>query len=210
MKIINKTPTQIIDIVRKDNPEIDAVIALSESVKQSYKGSMQQYQAACLYALAKRYNPKEFGYTRILEIGTGKGYSTSYLVQACPDAHIISLSVRADEQLEAKNVIDRLGYKTGVQFVTANSRDYVDEAFEHKFDLIFVDGDHAKVQKDLIYWDFMAKGGLMLFHDYCPFDAANPQPHVYRVLNEFSTEINQPFDVEIVDNVKIGMVGFYK
>lgn len=209
MKIINKTPTEIIDIIRKDNPEIDAVIALSESVKNPYKGSMQQYQAACLYALAKRYKTQEFEYARILEIGTGKGYSTSFLVQALPDEHIISLSVRDDEQLEAKNTITRLGYNN-VEFITANSRDYVDSACQHKFDLIFVDGDHAKVHKDLIYWEFMAKGGLMLFHDYCPFDAANPQPHVYRVLNEFSTEINQPFDVEIVDDVKIGMVGFYK
>ena len=96
-----------------------------------------------------------------------------------------------------------------VDFVTVNSRDYfVDD--NDSYDLIFVDGDHARVQKDLVYWNSLNKGGLILFHDYCPFDAANPQPHVYRVLNEFSTEINQSFDVEIVDNVKIGMVGFYK
>lgn len=207
MKIINKSPTEIIDIIRKDNPEIDAVIALSESVKNPYKGSMQQYQAACLYALAKRYNNPD---SRILEIGTGKGYSTSYLVQAAPLAQITSLSVRDDEQLEAKNSISRLGYDN-VEFITVNSRDYFTSLENiQPFDLIFVDGDHARVQKDLVWYGRLNKGGLMLFHDYCPFDAANPQPHVYRVLNEFSTEINQPFDVEIVDNVKIGMVGFYK
>lgn len=208
MKIVNKSPTEIIDIIRKDNPEIDAVIALAESIKSPYKGSMQQYQAACLYALAKRYNRKDEKIVSVLEIGTGKGYSTSYLVQALPKAWITSLSVRADEQLEAKNAVERLGFND-VDFKTINSRDYfVDD--EDTYDLIFVDGDHARVQKDLVYWNSLNKGGLFLFHDYCPHDAANPQPHVYRVLNEFSTEINQPFDVEIVDNVKIGMVGFYK
>lgn len=206
LKIINKSPNEIIDIIRKDNPEIDAVIALAENVKNPYKGSMQQYQAACLYALAKRYNNPD---SRILEIGTGKGYSTSYLVQAAPLAQITTLSVRDDEQLEARLVIERLGYNNAY-FVTANSRDYFLTDFNNHYDLIFVDGDHARVQKDLVWWGVVNKGGLMLFHDYCPFDAANPQPHVYRVLNEFSTEINQPFDVEIVDNVKIGMVGFYK
>lgn len=205
MKIVNKTPTEIIDIIRKDNPEIDAVIALAESVKNPYKGSMQQYQAACLYALAKRYNNRD---SRILEIGTGKGYSTSYLVQAAPLAQITTLSVRDDEQLEARNAINRLGYDN-VKFKVSQS--WVFAEHDDKFyDLIFVDGDHAKVHKDLIFWHGMKENGLFLFHDYCPFDAANPQPHVYRVLNEFSTEINQPFDVEIVDNVKIGMVGFYK
>lgn len=215
MKIINKTPNQIIDIVRQENREIDAVIALANSVKTPYKGTMQEYQAACLYALAKQYNTTEF--CNVLEIGTGKGYSTSFLAQALPNADITTLSVREDESEQAKNIVrNNLGFKN-VEFVIAKSWEYYqlisdpNHSKYQNYDFIFVDGDHARVRKDLVYWNSLNEGGLILFHDYCPKHAANPQEVVYDALNDFKQTLTKTdFDVIVTDDVNIGMVGFYK
>lgn len=207
MHLINKSPKEIVSIIRKDNPEIDAVLALSNSVKQHYKGTIMDYQAACLYALVKPYNNSD---TRILEIGTGLGFSTSFLSQACPQSEIITLSVRPDESEHAKNIIrNNLGFKN-VEFVIAKSWEYAETNIE-LYNVIFVDGDHAKVQKDLVFWEQLNEGGLMLFHDYCPEYAANPQPHVFATLNAFRERLGRAeFDVKIIDNSNIGMVGLYK
>lgn len=209
MQIINKTPNEIIDIIRQKHREIDAVLALSNSVKQQYKGTVQDYQAACLYALAKPYNNKE---ARILEIGTGLGFSTSFLAQACPDAQIITLSVRPDESEHAKNIVQKnLGFKN-VEFKAMESWKYynVRENTEY-FDFVFVDGDHAKVQRDLVWYNDLHQDGLILFHDYCPEFAKNPQPHVYATLNAWKDNLQKDnFDVLITDNFHIGMCGIYK
>lgn len=206
VKIVNKTSNEIVDIIRQKHREIDAVLALSNSVKQHYKGTVQDYQAACLYALAKPYNIKS---ARILEIGTGLGFSTSFLAQACPDSEIITISARHDESDHAKNIIYRnLGFKN-VEFVVGKSWEYYTP--DNKFDFVFVDGDHARVQKDLVWWDNLYQDGLILFHDYCPDFAHNPQPHVYATLNAWKDNLQKDeFDVLIVDNFNIGMCGMYK
>lgn len=207
-RIIEETPLEIIDIVREQHREIDAILAFLNSSKLQYKGTVREYQAACLYALAKPYNVKE---ARILEIGTGKGYSTSFLAQSCPNAEIITISARQDESDEAKRVIEKeLGFKN-VEFVVAKSWEYyIKNQTEPKFDFIFVDGDHAKVQRDLVWYEELHKDGLILFHDYCPENASNPQTHVYNVLNKWLVDLGKDdFDVKIVDNELVGMVGLY-
>lgn len=209
MKITNKSPKEIIDIVRQDNPEIDAVLALSNSVKQAYKGTVMDYQAACLYALAKPYNRKS---AKILEIGTGLGFSTSFLVQACPESEIITVSVRSDESEHAKNILkNNLGFKN-IDYVIAKSWEWESVLYDtEKFDFVFVDGDHARVQKDLVFWERLNESGLILFHDYCPEFAKNPQPHVFATLNAWRDRLGiDKFDVEVIDDSNIGMVGLYR
>jgi len=212
MKIINKTPNEIINIIKQDTPELDAVMSLAESVKVYYKGSVQQYQACVLYKLCKPYNG-----CNILEIGTGLGYSMSYIAQACPNSNITSIGVRPDETEHAKNIIhNNLGFKN-VDFVIGKSWEYNNIISDPnssqylEFDVVFVDGDHARVQKDFVFWDRLNKGGLFVFHDYCPEYAANPQPYVYATLNTLKDKLGRKdFDVEIVDSDNIGMVGLYK
>lgn len=209
MHIINKSPNDIIDLIRQQDREIDAVLAMANSVKMQYKGTIQDYQAACLYSLAKPYNVKD---ARILEIGTGLGFSTSFLAQACPQAEIVTISARADESEHAKNiVVNNLGFKN-VEFVVGKSWEYYyNNQYDRKFDLVFVDGDHARVQKDLVWYDRLHKDGLILFHDYCPEFAKNPQPHVFATLNAWKDSLGKDeFDVLVTDDFNIGMCGMYK
>lgn len=211
MQIINKSPNEIIDLIREQHREIDAVLTMANSVKMQYKGTVQDYQAACLYALAKPYNVKE---ARILEIGTGLGFSTSFLAQACPQATIVTISARTDESEHAKNIVrNNLGFKN-VEFIVGKSWEYYDHLNNEdtaEFDFVFVDGDHARVQKDLVWWDDLHKDGLILFHDYCPDFAKNPQPHVFATLNAWKDELHKDnFDVLITDDFHVGMCGMYK
>lgn len=77
-----------------------------------------------------------------------------------------------------------------------------------RFDLVFVDGDHEHVAADLRYFDYVNAGGLMLFHDYAPEDAARPCPPVYDVLNRARDGLGRAFDVAVIDAHGVGLVGF--
>lgn len=210
LNVIGKTPNEMTDTIKaKYDHDIYAIINKAKSVKNPYKGTIQDYQAAWLYVLAKQYNKPDY---RILEIGTGKGYSTSFLALACPDAHITSISIRADEQQEAKQALDKLGI-LNVELITVSSSWEWLASLDNApyYDMIFVDGDHNRVSKDLAFWDELRTGGLFLFHDYCPDYAANPQPIVFNELNKFKKSLDRTdFDVLIVDNEDIGMAGLYK
>lgn len=211
MIIQNKTPNEILDYLRERNKELDDVISRCESVKIHYKGSVLLYQAACLYTLAKNYDSEE---TNILEIGTGKGYSTSYLASACPNSNITTLSISRDESEHAKNLVrNNLGFKNVDFQVVSSSWDYYKSLTEFTdlerqtmYDFIFVDGDHNRVANDLVWWNNIVDGGLFVFHDYTPKETT-----VTRVLNDFKAQLGkEQFDVLITDNNQIGMAGFYK
>jgi predicted O-methyltransferase YrrM len=208
MIIQNKSPNEILDILRLNNPELDSVISTCESVKVHYKGSVQLYQAACLYVLAKQYNDPD---ARILEIGTGKGYSTSYLASACPSAQIATLSISKEESEHAKNIVrNNLGFRNVNFKVVKSSWDYYREITDYKneplYDFVFVDGDHNRVSNDLAWWNQIRDNGLFVFHDYTPKETT-----VTRVLDRFKEQLGkEQFDVLIVDKDQIGMTGFYK
>lgn len=211
MIIQNKSPNEIVDELRSLNPELTEVINKCESVKVNYKGSVLTYQAMCLYALAKQYNSPD---TRILEIGTGKGYSTSYIASACPNAQITTLSISYEESEHARNIVrNNLGFKNVTFRVVESSWQYyqdmtnlLDFSNQPMYDMIFVDGDHNKVAKDLVWWNNIVDGGLFVFHDYTPKETT-----VTRVLNEFKEQLGKKqFDVLIADTDNIGMAGFYK
>lgn len=207
----NKTPDEHIEFIRTFyEPNIRNIIDKANTIKLPYKGTMRDYQAAWLYVLARQYNKPELN---ILEIGTGKGYSTSYIAMACPNAHITTISIRADEQLEASQNLSKLALNN-VDYVTVEtSWDYLEElkTIDVKLDMVFVDGDHNRVKRDLGYWDILRDNGLFLFHDYCPTFAANPQPIVYAELNAFKDRLpRKDFDIKLIDNDHIGMVGLYK
>lgn len=182
-----------------------------EGVKIHYKGSVLPYQAACLYALAKPYNSLD---TRILEIGTGKGYSTSYLASACPNAQITTLSISHEESEHARNIVrHNLGLKNVTFKIVESSWQYYQDMtnlldFQNQlmYDMIFVDGNHNRIASDLVWWNNLKEGGLFVFHDYTPKETT-----VTRVLNEFKEQLHRDqFDILIVDNDKIGMAGVYK
>ncbi len=97
-----------------------------------------------------------------------------------------------------------------VELVEAKSWDLLGQYLG--MDMIFVDGDHKNVVRDLPWWNALKPGGFMFFHDYTPADATSrPCPPVYEALNDFSIYLKRPEpDVIVVDDGKLGMAGFYR
>jgi predicted O-methyltransferase YrrM len=163
------------------------------------------YQMAALFALARRYNRAG---ARILEIGTGQGGSGYMLSRAAPDAQITSLTTSPAEQQVAE-ALWRAQKCGNVTCLVAASWDFLASTTE-TYDLVFVDGDHNRIVRDLPWFDRVRTGGLFLCHDYSPQDSRSPSRIVYEELNKMAAGLGRDFDVRIVDEVKIGMAGFYR
>ena len=166
------------------------------------RGQLLPYQALALYELVKAYDRPG---CNILEIGTFVGHSTAVMAQAAPRAWIVTLNPAGHE---ARKAINNLRDWPNVRVVGERSWDYL----EHDgtpWDVIFVDGDHKHIMQDMPWWDRVRCGGLMLFHDYSPPEAANPCPRVYSAVNYLGELLGRPPDVLIVGRDKVGMAGFY-
>ena len=161
---------------------------------------MLYYQALALYALASRYNVEG---ANILEIGTAAGYSASIIAQAAPKATIVTLNPR---EWEVRTARQYLSQYPNVMVIEAASWDYLDTYQGPQLEMVFVDGDHNRVPKDLPWFNWLKTGGLMLFHDYS--EAACPA--VYKTVNQLVLDFDRLLDIQIVDNNKIGLAGFYR
>ena len=115
---INKTPVEIQNLVFSANPELEQFSNLADKNVKQYKGSMQPYQAYCLYNIFKALQP-----SKILEIGTGVGYSTAYIAKACQHSKIITLNPNKQELEIAQNYHNILGL-SNIEYVCKTSDEY--------------------------------------------------------------------------------------
>lgn len=197
---------QILAALIGSYPEIRSVLATARKACPPRKRQIAEYQGAALYAAAKPYNKTG---ARILEIGTFEGYSAHVLSQACPQAHIITLNPKPWEVLIARSHLQgrRVTLRGDLSW------DYLDQHIKFRnqpFDLIFVDGDHAQVLKDLPWFDQVRTGGLMVFHDYSPANSPRPCPPVYEALNQMCDALGRDFDLLVVDDTAVGLAGFIR
>jgi predicted O-methyltransferase YrrM len=161
---------------------------------------MLPYQAMALYALAARYNVAG---TNILEIGTAAGFSASIMAQAAPKARIITLNPR---DWEVKDAQRNLSAWPNVTVVEAASWDYLKNYTGPDLDMVFVDGDHNRVNYDLPWFNELKPGGLFLFHDYSEVTCRT----VYDTVNLMAKKLGRNLDVSIIDTNFIGMAGLYR
>jgi len=164
------------------------------------KNKLLPYQAAALYVLAQQY---DLDGARIMEIGTLQGYSASVMAQAARRAHITTLNPNKDELEVAKR---NLAPCRNVTTLAMASWDYYPAA-PVNVEMVFVDGDHKRARRDLPWWNLIAFGGLMLFHDYSPVKV----PPVYVAVNSLCAQLKKGApDVVIIDSDGVGMAGVYK
>lgn len=197
------TQDEILTAVLRLHPEIVSVLGRVAAKVPFIKRQVAEYQGAVLYALAVQYNRQG---AMILEIGTAWGYSAACMATAASKAELITLNPK---QTEYPVAIRHLAYWPNVKVMNIKSWDYVDQN-ENIFDMIFVDGDHGQVRRDLIWWEFLKPGGLLLFHDYAPAGSGRPCQPVYDEVNRFAEQLGRPPDVLIVDDRGVGLAGFYK
>ena len=170
------------------------------------KAQMLPYQMLALYGLALQFDRPE---AQILEIGSGFGASGLILAQAAPRAQIVSLTPNAVEASIAQAAWRRGGYQNIYPMVT-ESWTYHAQATAITRDMVFVDGDHNQIRRDMVWWNSLRQGGLMLFHDYSPADSTHPSPPVYSTLNAWRDKLKRDFDVLVVDDEKTGLAGWYR
>lgn len=167
---------------------------------------MLDYQIAALYALARDYN---FLGSLILEIGTGHGASGYMLAKAAPLAKVISLTVNPEEAREAQTLWTQSGC-LNITPIVKKSWEYLLAVPALEFVMVFVDGDHNHIALDLPWFNRLAVHGLFLCHDYSPEGSRVPSPIVYAELNRLAERLGRPSDVSLIDDGRVGMVGFYR
>lgn len=202
MHLTQCTPADLIKTLDTITP--DAAEALTRL--QAVRSQLLPYQQRLLFHLAQQYDKP---YANFLEIGTFHGHSAMTMALAAPQAHIITLNPNADEYRQTlDHLIRHQIYNVIAQCIA--SWDYYEQDILY-YDLIFVDGDHARVQRDLVWWKRLKPHGLMLFHDYSPAESKHPSPRVFEAVNQMAERLGKEGpDVLVVDTDLVGMAGFYK
>lgn len=202
-------PLVIVQKVSETHPEvIDVLSRVAADMVRKPKREIAEYQAAALYALARKYDRPD---AKFLEIGTALGYSARVLAEAAPQAFITTLNPRADEIAVARKNLARY---PNVDIVQATSVDYLASMIRadpwHRYDLVFVDGDHARVVADLPYWNFVAEGGLFVFHDFSPAGTYRECLPVFEAVSMFASWLGRWPDAVVIDDRSVGMAGFVR
>ena len=202
--IITGTPAIIVDTIAQDHPEVMRVMWKVRERVLYQRRAVYEYQAVALYALARQFNRAE---CNILEIGTAYGFSCSYIAAAAPLATIVTLNPKTSELPSARQA---LSHYQGVRVVQSLSWDYLASYAGPELHMIFVDGDHKNVVRDMPWWNHLAVGGLMVFHDYAPEGTPRPCPPVYECVNAWGAKLGRPLDVLVKDTGGVGLAGFYR
>jgi len=198
----------ILAAIARDVPEVrKALKRIDKTITRKAQREVEEFQAAALYAIAQAHNRDG---ARFLEIGTAVGYSASVLAFGAPDAHIVTLNPDEGEATAAVKNLEALVLTDQIEVLVVKSAQYLASADEgDRYDLIFIDGDHARVRVDIPVWDLLAVGGVMIFHDYSPAGTRRACPPVYEACQEFAAYLGRA-DVLIVDDTGTGMIGFVK
>jgi predicted O-methyltransferase YrrM len=191
-------------------PELFSGATAAVETSKTIKPGLLRYQAMFLFGLAQQFNRAG---ANILELGTAVGYSASMMAQGAPLARIVTLNPRQGEiELAKKN----LRPWPNVTVVVMYSWDYLERTpaaqtpNETRLDMVFVDGDHNQIARDLPWFNRLSVGGLFLCHDYTPLGSKKPSPIVYAELNRMAERLGRPFDVSLIDDGRVGMAGFYR
>ena len=196
LSIRNVAPAEILEMMLALAPDAEQAMVFASGIKKQ----ILTYQAAALYWLASEY---DLDGSRIIDICTYHGYSASILAQAAKRAQITTLNPRTDETLHARA---NLKLYRNVTFIKMASWDYYPAA-PCNLEMVFVDGDHKRTWRDLPWWNLIAFGGLMLFHDYTP----GIEGRVVAAVDKLCAALHKDGpDVVIIDSNGVGMAGIYK
>jgi predicted O-methyltransferase YrrM len=115
---------------------------------------------------------------RLLELGTGTGVGTSWLLKGM-DSRSHLTSVEADE--EVLQIARRhLGHDPRVSFVHMDGDDFLDQSTSGRFDLIFADTWPGKFRKLDRALALLTPGGIYLIDDLLP-QPSWPEDHAPKV-----------------------------
>ena len=193
--ILHNTAALLIAGLRQQYPDVP-------DCPPETRPQMLIYQLMAIYGLATQYNLQG---AAILEIGTGFGASTFMLSKAAPLATIVSLSASAAEAEIAFKTLQTAGC-VNVHVAVQMSWDRLAQYTGPELDMVFVDGDHLCISRDMPWWNWLKVGGLMCWHDYSP----RACPPVLAAVDAWAEKLGRPLDVLVMDDVGLGFAGIYR
>lgn len=193
---IHAHPGKILAHMLQENPWLFYPLRNAKNIP----ATVGQHQGAALALLARQYNRPG---AKICNIGTSYGYSTALLAIGAPRAHVITLDPKRPKVEVAQ---DWLAPYPNVEIVPECSWDYLEAHLDVAWDMVFVDGCHKEILRDMPWFNRVHVGGLFMSHDYIP----DQFPMVVNALNGLRDHLGRRFDVEMICNRNRGMVGFYR
>ena len=130
--------------------------------------ALKTFEAQCIYSIVKYLKC-----SKIVEIGTGIGFSTIYLSQAIHELNgdkLHSIDIREESTSYTKQLLQRLGNNhliDKIKFHTGNSKDVL-PTIENNLDFALIDGSHTydDTRRELLQvYPKVRKGGVIAFHD---------------------------------------------
>ncbi|MDE0044262.1 MAG: class I SAM-dependent methyltransferase [bacterium] len=132
---------------------------------------------------------------RLLEIGTGTGLATAWLLDGMDSASLLhTVDVEGDVAAVAQRF---LGEDPRVRFVVADAIGWLETNADLSFDLIFADAIPGKFEQFATVWDRLRLGGIYVVDDMQP-QGNWPDGHGERVAG-FLTSLTQRPDCKAVE-----------
>lgn len=173
------------------------------------KRQIDVFQACALFALAQQHNKID---AAMLEVGTAWGYSAAVIARAAPLARILTLNPKMHEVIKARDHLKP--FRAQVTVLCDTSDDLWQAHVPGEiFDFVFIDGDHRPpaLYQDMRWFTELKPGGLILFHDYAPASSPRPCPAVVETLDQIrDTQIKRDYDVQVIADDGVGMVGWIR
>ncbi len=115
---------------------------------------------------------------RFLEIGTGSGLATTWLLDGMDSASLLhTVDMDRDVMAEAQRF---LGEDPRVRIVVADAMGWLETNPDLSFDLIFADAIAGKYERFATVWDRLKPGGIYVIDDMLPH-GNRPDGHGERV-----------------------------
>lgn len=128
-------------------------------------------------------------YVRVLEIGTGYGFSTLWFAKAIKDSgvngEVITIELRRDRAKIAKMYMELLGFNVIVKVVIGHVKNVLSN-INGVFDVVFIDGKKEEYLEYLtLCEDRLRRGGLLIAHN-----VVYPEP--YTISNFIKEVLTNP------------------
>lgn len=174
-------------------------LTLEQQAKEMNFPILNRHSARILALLVRVLKPN-----RILELGSGFGYSAAWMVHAKPDCEIDLCDFMAEQTSQAKQVLHQLYPSCTVNCFNGNALDHAEQLSQNQYDLVFVDLDKIFYKRVFDAFITSVKAGGMMIMDNVfvagQLFAKEPKKkkglaEVEKVLNELR---DQSYDFEII------------
>ena len=116
-----------------------------DHIREASKGHRRRHGSACTVVPTSRASlwgviAGAVRPNRILEIGTGLGYSALWLAYGAPEANVTTIEADPDHAALARANVRKAGYADRIKIANARGIDFL-AAYDERVDIIFCDGD---------------------------------------------------------------------